>query len=122
MYDEMPRNEMRDQDVLDQVRALFPPDRYPSVLDLGSGTGWALDADITVPHRYWAIDSSQAMMNELIRRHPQARNVQVARAEDIARASLPAYFDLLLAVGVPMISTTTLRRSTEVVNFPIIHD
>lgn len=122
VYDEMPRLEARDADVLDQVRAHFPPDRSPLVLDLGSGTGWALDQGITVPHRYWAIDSSQAMMNELIRRHQQVRNVLVARAEDVALASLPPRFDLLLAVDASMIPTATIARFANLADVVIIED
>jgi predicted TPR repeat methyltransferase len=92
------------------------------VLDLGSGTGWAHDAGITVPHRYWAIDSSQAMMNELIRRHQQARNVLVARAEDVALASLLQRFDLLLAVDVGMIPSATLARFATLADVLVVAD
>ena len=41
------------------------------MLDLGCGTGRVLDLGLASPERYAAVDSSQAMLNMLIRKHPK---------------------------------------------------
>jgi len=42
----------------------------PTMLDIGAGTGLALDLHLTEPTRYTALDPSQSMLNELLRKHP----------------------------------------------------
>ena len=52
-------------------RGKFPP----HVLDLGCGTGRVLDLGLVAPERYAAVDSSQAMLNMLVRKHPKVAAV-----------------------------------------------
>lgn len=70
-------------------------------LDIGAGTGLALDLGIAEPIRLTAIDSSRAMLNELVRKHPLVARVEPAPLRDVrARRSLGGTrFDLVLALG-----------------------
>jgi len=52
--------------LLSSVRGVYPP----HVLDLGCGTGRVLDLELSSPERYAGLDSSQAMLNLLVRKHP----------------------------------------------------
>lgn len=47
----------------------------PHVLDLGCGTGRVLDLGLATPDRYAGVDSSQAMLNLLVRKHPKVAAV-----------------------------------------------
>jgi SAM-dependent methyltransferase len=47
----------------------------PTMLDIGAGTGLALDLHLTTPTRYIALDPSQAMLNELLRKHQTVSRV-----------------------------------------------
>lgn len=49
------------------VRGKYPP----HVLDLGCGTGRVLDIGVASSDRYAGVDSSQAMLNLLVRKHPK---------------------------------------------------
>lgn len=53
--------------LLATVRGAYPP----HVLDLGCGTGRVLDLGLVSPDRYAGVDSSQAMLNMLVRKHPR---------------------------------------------------
>lgn len=55
------------QSLLAQYRGMYPP----HVLDLGCGTGRVLDLRLASQDRYAAVDSSQAMLNMLVRKHPR---------------------------------------------------
>ena len=57
--------------LLSEVRGKYPP----HVLDLGCGTGRVLDLGLASPDRYAGVDSSQAMLNLLVRKHPKAAAV-----------------------------------------------
>lgn len=55
------------------VKALLKPHRGsypPHALDLGCGTGRVLDLGLAAPGRYAGVDSSQAMLNMLVMKHP----------------------------------------------------
>jgi len=70
-------------------------------LDIGAGTGLALDLGLTEPVRLTAIDPSQAMLNDLVRKHPLVARVEPktfadARAERVLAGTR---FDLVLALG-----------------------
>lgn len=71
------------------------------VLDIGCGTGLALDLKITQSVRYVAIDPSQAMLNDLVRKYPHLAGVHsMTFKEAIRRRVLNANrFDLVLALG-----------------------
>ena len=53
------------------VRGKYPP----HVLDIGCGTGRVFDLGLVSPDRYAGVDSSQAMLNLLIRKHPKVAAV-----------------------------------------------
>jgi hypothetical protein len=70
-------------------------------LDLGAGTGLALDLELTEAFRLTAVDPSQPMLNDLVRKHPL-----VARVEPMSftkaralRVLAGTKFDLVLALG-----------------------
>ena len=64
------------------ARGKYPP----HVLDIGSGTGRALDLGLASPDRYAAVDSSQAMLNVLLRKHPKAAAVYPVDIRDMLAA------------------------------------
>ncbi|MBX3097878.1 MAG: class I SAM-dependent methyltransferase, partial [Fimbriimonadaceae bacterium] len=70
-------------------------------LDLGAGTGAALDLEITDAFRLTAVDPSGPMLNLLVRKHPLVARVepmpfQVARDRRVLAGTS---FDLVLALG-----------------------
>lgn len=73
------------------VRGKYPP----HVLDLGCGTGRVLDLGLSAPDRYAAIDSSTAMLNLLVRKHPKVAAVYPTdvRAALGAGTFTPGQFD-----------------------------
>lgn len=75
----------------------------PTVLDVGCGTGRALDMGITSNALYTGVDSSQAMLNELVRKVNLTRKKMptliAGRAEDVEFA--PAYDLGLALMGTP---------------------
>jgi SAM-dependent methyltransferase len=64
----------RVKQLLAGVRGTYPP----HVLDIGCGTGRVLDLGLVAPDRYAGVDSSQAMLNLLVRKHPKAAAVYPA--------------------------------------------
>jgi hypothetical protein len=58
----------------------------PHVLDLGCGTGRTLDLGLASPERYVAVDSSQGMLNVLVRKHPRVGAVYPADVRDLLTA------------------------------------
>lgn len=73
------------------VRGKYPP----HVLDIGCGTGRVLDLGLATPDRYAAVDSSQAMLNVLVRKHPRLAAVSPVdvRAALAAAVFTPGQFD-----------------------------
>ena len=70
---------------LAEVRGTFPP----HVLDLGCGTGRVLDLGLVSADRYAGVDSSQAMLNLLIHKHPK---VAAIYPTDVGEALAPGTF------------------------------
>ena len=77
--------------LLSNVRGQYPP----HVLDLGCGTGRVLDFGLATADRYAAVDSSQAMLNLLLRKHPRVAAVYPVDvpAALAARTFTPGQFD-----------------------------
>lgn len=71
------------------------------VLDIGCGTGLALDMGITEPVRYVGIDPSQGMLNTLVMKYPHLAGVHAMSLEQaLTRHVLGGTrFDLVLALG-----------------------
>lgn len=76
-------------------------DRNVRTLDIGCGTGPALDLGITDSVRYVGIDPSQAMLNELVRKYPLLAGVHpMTFGQALERRVLcGTRFDLVLALG-----------------------
>lgn len=85
-------------ELIDEVTAGYGRCR---TLDLGSGTGLALDLGVTDAFRLTAVDPSQPMLNELVRKHPLVARVEPMPFADVrARRCLAGTkFDLALALG-----------------------
>lgn len=49
--------------------------RAPSVLDVGCGTGLLMDLKVTSPEFYVGIDPAQAMLNQLLVKHPRVKHL-----------------------------------------------
>ena len=77
--------------LLTAVRGQYPP----HVLDLGCGTGRVLDLGLASPERYAAVDSSRAMLNVLVRKHPKAAAIYPVDVRDLLAAGTftPGQFD-----------------------------
>jgi len=75
-------------------------DKPPRTLDIGCGTGRLLDADVTTPVYYTALDPSRGMLNELVRKHPRVSTVIPCTAEEaISQGRITGPFDLVAAIG-----------------------
>ena len=77
--------------LLAEVRGAFPP----HVLDLGCGTGRVLDLGLVSADRYAGVDSSQAMLNLLVHKHPKVAAVYPTDVRDALAAGTftPGQFD-----------------------------
>lgn len=79
-------------------------DRYvPTLLDIGSGTGLALDLHMVTSnpsHRHYrAVDPSQAMMNQLIYKHPWVTDLHPRTFEDyLETPAARARFDTVISL------------------------
>jgi len=85
----------READHLQQLLAVTRGKYPPHVLDIGCGTGRVLDLGLASPDRYAGVDSSQAMLNLLIRKHPKVAAVYPQDVRDTMAAGTftPGQFD-----------------------------
>ena len=101
----------------EQVRAIVAEhfaDRSPRTLDVGCGTGALLDLGVLDLRQYTGIDPSQAMLNMLVRKHPDVGRLIPARFEDVK--DLVRDYELVTAIDVPVIDVGRLRDlSTDLV-------
>lgn len=83
---------------VDEVTGCY---RKCCTLDLGSGTGLALDLELTEAFRLTAIDPSQPMLNDLVRKHPLVARVEPMTFTEARtrRVLAGTRFDLVLALG-----------------------
>jgi SAM-dependent methyltransferase len=79
--------------LLADIRGKYPP----HVLDIGCGTGRVLDLGLAAPDRYAGVDSSQAMLNLLVRKHPKVAAVYPLDIRQALAAGTftPGQFDLV---------------------------
>lgn len=77
--------------LLADARGKYPP----HVLDIGCGTGRVLDLGLASADRYAGVDSSQAMLNLLIRKHPAAAAIYPVDVRDALTVNTfsPGQFD-----------------------------
>lgn len=72
----------------------------PTTLDIGAGTGRLLDWRVTSPKLYTAVDPSQGMLNELIRKYPKLTAEQVIpETAEVYLLREPPSFELVTALG-----------------------
>ena len=86
----------------------------PHVLDIGCGTGRVLDLGLVAPDRYAGVDSSQAMLNLLLRKHPKvAARVPGRCPEALAAGTFtPGQFDwVFLDCSVDLTAPNSARAS-----------
>jgi hypothetical protein len=72
--------------------------RPPHTLDVGCGTGALLDMKITTSDLYTGIDPSQGMLNALVRKHPEVKDLRPVRVQDVLSTLEPGSFDLVTAL------------------------
>lgn len=100
------------------VRGKFPP----HVLDLGCGTGRVLDLGLASADRYAAVDSSQAMLNLLIRKHPKVAAVYPVDVRDALAAGTftPGQFDWVFLDGAIDLSAAQYTQLEEIARLAVI--
>lgn len=107
-YDqEHARDTERDEALLQRVIEHFGTYR-PTTLDIGSGTGAALDLGVTVPQRYTGVDPSQAMLNALVRKYPGVARAIPGTFEEVHDAMLSPSYELVIALDVPGLSERSI--------------
>lgn len=104
--------------LLSGVRGKYPP----HVLDIGCGTGRVLDLGLVSPDRYAGIDSSQAMLNLLIRKHS---NVAAVYPVDIRQALAageftPGQFDWVFLDATVGLTAEQRTQVEQVARFAVI--
>lgn len=107
-YDEMyedPEDTAENRAVTSLVHRLMGDREHaPRTLDIGAGTGLALDLGITSPSIYTGVDPSRGMLNRLFRKHHRAYRLIPATAGEALPnlRELGEDFDLVLSLfGVP---------------------
>lgn len=87
-------------EIVDVVLGLVG-ERPRRILDIGCGTGLALDLGLTEAVRYVGIDPSQAMLNELVLKHPYLAGLHPMRLADALERQVfgGTRFDAVLALG-----------------------
>ena len=100
------------------VRGTYPP----HVLDIGCGTGRVLDLVIVAPERYAGVDSSQAMLNLLLRKHPKAAAVYPVDIRDALRAGkfTPGQFDWVIVDTSVEMSPAERRQVEQIARLAVI--
>jgi SAM-dependent methyltransferase len=100
------------------VRGTYPP----HVLDIGCGTGRALDLGLVAPERYAGVDSSQAMLNLLLRKHPKAAAVYPVdiRSALRARTFTPGQFDWVVVDSAVKLSAQEREQVEQIARIAVI--
>lgn len=104
--------------LLADARGKYPP----HVLDLGCGTGRVLDLGLASPDRYAAVDSSQAMLNLLIRKHPKVAAVYPVDVRDALAAGTftPGQFDWVFLDGAIELSAAQYTQLEQIARLAVI--
>lgn len=106
------------KEALSTVRGKYPP----HALDLGCGTGRVLDLGISVPTCYAAIDSSRAMLNTLVRKHPTVAAIYPMDVRDAIDTAVfaPGQFDWVFLDAAVELTAEQRSRVTEVARRAVI--
>lgn len=104
--------------LLADARGKYPP----HVLDLGCGTGRVLDLGLASTDRYAAVDSSQAMLNLLIRKHPKVAAVYPVDVRDALAAGTftPGQFDWVFLDGTIELSAAQHTEVEQIARLAVI--
>jgi SAM-dependent methyltransferase len=104
--------------LLSGVRGKYPP----HVLDIGCGTGRVLDLGLVSPDRYAGIDSSQAMLNVLVRKHPKVAAVFPIDLEQALTASTftPGQFDWVILDAAIALTAEQRTRVEQVARLAVV--
>lgn len=104
--------------LLADARRKYPP----HVLDLGCGTGRVLDLGLASADRYAALDSSQAMLNLLIRKHPKVAAVYPVDVRDALAAGTftPGQFDWVFLDGAIGLSAAQYTQLEQIARLAVI--
>lgn len=108
----------RVKQLLAGVRGTYPP----HVLDIGCGTGRVLDLGLVAPDRYAGLDSSQAMLNLLLRKHPRAAAVYPVdiRSALHTRTFTPGQFDWVFIDASVTLSAAQRRQVEQIARLAVI--
>ncbi len=106
------------KDLLAGARGKYPP----HVLDLGCGTGRVLDLGLVAPDRYAGVDSSQGMLNMLIRKHPKVAVVYPMDVRDALAAGrfTPGQFDWVFLDGTVELDAQQRNRVEQIARLALI--
>lgn len=104
--------------LLSRVRRKYPP----HALDLGCGTGRVLDLGLVAADRYAGVDSSQAMLNLLIRKHPKAAAIYPVdvRSALAAGTFTPGQFDWVFLDAVVQLSAEERAQVEQIARLAVI--
>ena len=109
----------------DRVKQLLAGVRgtYPAhVLDIGCGTGRVLDLGLVAPERYAGVDSSQAMLNLRVRKHPKAAAVYPLDIREALRSGkfTPGQFDWVFVDASVEMSPAERRQVEHIARLALI--
>ncbi len=104
--------------LLTDARGKYPP----HVLDIGCGTGRVLDLGLASADRYAGVDSSQAMLNLLIRKHPKVAAIHPVDARDALAAGTftPGQFDWVFLDGAIELSAAQYTQLEQIARLAVI--
>jgi len=104
--------------LLSAVRGKYPP----HVFDLGCGTGRVLDLGLASPDRYAGVDSSQAMLNLLIRKHPKVAAIYPHDIRNTLAAGTfsPGQFDWVFIDSLVDLTADQLAHVEEIARLAVI--
>ena len=104
--------------LLADARGKYPP----HVLDIGCGTGRVLDLGLTSVDRYAGVDSSQAMLNLLIRKHPKVAAIYPVDVRETLGAGTfsPGQFDWVFLDGAVDLTAEQLAHVEQMARLAVI--
>ena len=108
----------RVKQLLAGARGKYPP----HVLDLGCGTGRVLDLELVASDRYAGVDSSQAMLNMLIRKHSRVAAVYPTDVRKGLNAGMftPGQFDWVFLDDAVELDARQRAQVEQIARFAVI--